>query len=161
MDSIIPCLWFDDNAGEAVDFYLGIFPDSKITDITRYPVSDHPAHEGREGKVLTIAFTLRGQPYTALNGGPHFRFNEAVSFQIMCEDQAEADHYWEKLAAGGDPEAQQCGWVKDRFGLSWQIIPKPFLALIQHPDEAIRTKAFRAMLDMKKLDLAALQSAIA
>ncbi len=159
MNAIIPCLWFDDNAEEAVNFYLGIFPDSKITDITRYPASDHPAHQGREGKVLTLSFTLRGQPYTALNGGPHFRFNEAVSFQIMCEDQAETDYYWEKLGAGGDPEAQQCGWVKDRYGLSWQIIPKPFLALIQHPDEATRTKAFRVMLGMKKLDLAALEAA--
>ena len=159
MSSIIPCLWFDDNAEEAVDFYLSIFPDSKITGITRYPASDHPAHVGREGKVLIISFTLRGREYTALNGGPHFRFNEAVSFQILCEDQAETDYYWEKLSAGGDPDAQECGWLKDRYGLSWQIIPKLFLALLQHPDEATRTKAFRSIHGMKKLDLAALEAA--
>ncbi len=160
MDSIIPCLWFDDNAEEAVDFYLGIFPDSKITGITRYPASDHPAHVGREGQVLTVSFTLRGREYTALNGGPHFRFNEGVSFQIMCEDQAETDYYWERLSVGGDPEAQVCGWLKDRYGLSWQIIPKPFLVLLRHPDEAIRAKTFSAIHCMRKLDLAALEAAI-
>lgn len=104
----IPCLWFDQNAEEAVDFYVSIFPDSRITEITRYPASDHPAHVGREGTVLTISFLLRGREYTALNGGPHFRFSEAVSLQVLCEDQEETDYYWEKLRAGGDPEAQIC-----------------------------------------------------
>lgn len=160
MNSIIPCLWFDTNAEEAVGFYISVFPDSSIHKISRYPASEHPAHEGREGSVLTIDFTLRGQNYTALNAGPHFRFNEAVSFQVMCEDQAETDYYWEKLTSGGDPEAQQCGWVKDKFGLSWQIVPKPFLALVLHDDETIRTKAFKAMCDMKKLDIAALEAAV-
>lgn len=160
MGPLVPCLWFDDNAEDAVDFYLSIFPDSKITDITRYPASGHPAHAGREGTVLTISFTLHGQEYMALNGGPPFQFTEAVSFQILCEDQAETDYYWEKLGAGGDPDAQQCGWLKDRYGLSWQIIPKRFFALLQHPDKATRTKAFHAIQDMKKLDLAAVEAAI-
>ncbi len=161
MNPIIPCLWLNDNIEEAVNFYVGIFPDAKITEITRYPASDQPALQGYEGKVLTIDFTLRGQSYTALNGGPGVEFSPAVSFQIICEDQAETDYYWEKLSAGGDPEAQECGWLKDQYGLSWQIVPKEFLAIVLHADEATRTKAFRAMHGMKKLDLAALRAGVA
>lgn len=154
-----PCLWFDRNAEEAVDFYLGIFPNSRIVSISHYPPSDHPAHEGREGTVLTIEFELNGQPFTALNAGPHFQFTEAISLQIPCETQAEIDRYWDALAEGGDPEAQQCGWVKDRFGLSWQVFPRVMIELLQDPVRGPR--AFNAMLDMKKFDLAKIEAAVA
>ena len=108
---------------------------------------------------MTVEFELDGQPFTALNGGPHFKFNEAVSLQIECASQEDVDYFWEKLGAGGDPEAQQCGWVKDKFGLSWQVVPKRMDALLKDPDQAKRERAFAAMLKMKKLDIAALEAA--
>lgn len=158
---ITPCLWFDTEAEAAARFYTGIFPDSRITSITHYPESPLEVHRGRAGTVLTVAFELGGNPFTALNGGPHFRFTEAVSFEVECASQAEVDYYWETLGAGGDPEAQQCGWLKDRFGLSWQIVPQGFVEMITSPDTAAVQRAFTAMLEMKKLDLAALQRAFA
>lgn len=158
MDKIVPCLWFDANAEEAVDFYLGIFPNSRILETTYYTESDHPAHEGRAGSVLTIEFELNGRTYTALNGGPQFQFTEAVSFQVMCDNQEEIDYYWEKLSAGGASEAQMCGWLKDKFGVSWQIVPRELLALISQQDPAANSRVMKALLTMIKLDLAALKT---
>lgn len=119
MDAITPNLWFDDNAEEAAEFYVSVFPDSRITRVMRYT----QAGPGPEGTAVTVEFALRGQPFTGINGGPMFTFSEAVSFAISCEDQAESDHYWEALLAGGGQESQ-CGWLKDRFGLSWQVSPR-------------------------------------
>jgi predicted 3-demethylubiquinone-9 3-methyltransferase (glyoxalase superfamily) len=144
---ITPFLWFDANAEEAVEFYLSVFKNSRRLDqVTN--TADGPAPKGGP---LTIAFELDGQVFTALNGGPHFKFNEAVSFVVRCDTQQEVDEYWEKLTAGGSES--QCGWVKDKFGLSWQIVPARLPDLIRHP------KAMQAMLKMKKLDLAELERA--
>jgi predicted 3-demethylubiquinone-9 3-methyltransferase (glyoxalase superfamily) len=159
LTKITPCLWFDTQAEEAVDFYISIFKNSKITAISYYPETGKEVHGKPAGDVLTVAFELEGQPFTALNGGPHFTFNEAVSFQIECITQDEVDYYTEKLGAGGPPEAQQCGWVKDRFGVSWQIVPKIMLEFLTSPDAAAAKRAFEAMLQTKKLDIATLQSA--
>lgn len=158
---ISPCLWIDDQAEEAARFYTAIFKDSKITAITRYPDTGQEIHGKPPGSVLTVAFELSGQSFTALNGGPHFKFNEAISFQIECATQEEVDYYWEKLNEGGDPNAQQCGWLKDKFGLSWQVVPKILPELLNDRDTAKSTRAFQAMLQMKKLDIAALQRAFA
>lgn len=155
---ISPCLWFDDQAEDAARFYTGIFKDSKITEIARYPQE----HYGKPpGSVLTVAFELNGQSFTALNGGRFFKFNEAVSFQIECATQEEVDYYWEKLGEGGDPNAQQCGWVKDKYGLSWQVVPKGMAEMLSDPDTAKSQRTFQAMLQMKKLDIAGLQRAFA
>ncbi|MCU9949213.1 VOC family protein [Pseudomonas sp. PDM13] len=156
---ITPCLWFDDQAEAAVDFYIGIFPDSRITAVTRYGEAGKEIHGRPAGSVLTLAFELDGQAFTALNGGPVFQFNEALSLQVDCRDQAEVDHYWNALGAGGPVEAQQCGWLKDRFGLSWQIVPQVLPAMLQTSDAVKSQRAFQAMLGMKKLDIAALQKA--
>jgi predicted 3-demethylubiquinone-9 3-methyltransferase (glyoxalase superfamily) len=156
---IVPCLWFDSQGEEAARFYTELFPKSRITHIARYPEAGKEVHGRQPGSVLTVSFELAGQPFTALNGGPHFKFNEAVSLQIMCEDQKEVDHYWGALTAGGPVEAQQCGWVKDRYGLSWQIIPKAFLEMMASKDAAAVERAFAAMMNMKKLDLPTLQRA--
>lgn len=161
MKPFIPCLWFDRNAQEAVDFYLSVFPDSRIVETTCYPKSDHPAHEGREGEVMVIRFELRGAPFLALNGGPYFQFNEAVSFVIECDSQEEIDRYWDRLTPGGAAEAQQCGWLKDRFGVSWQVTPRRIDSLFQGPDPAANERAMKAMLEMKKLDLQTLLVAAA
>ena len=120
---LIPCLWFDSQAEEAARFYTGIFKDAKIVAITRYPEAGQEIHGQAPGTVMTVEFELNGQRFTALNGGPHFKFNEAVSFQVMCQTQEEVDHYWNRLGQGGDPNAQQCGWLKDRFGLSCKSSP--------------------------------------
>ena len=120
---ITPCLWFDNQAEEAAKFYTGIFKNSKISKVSRYGKAGQDVHGRPPGSVMTVAFELEGQPFVALNGGPVFHLNEAVSFQIMCRDQKEIDYYWDKLTEGGDPAAQQCGWVKDKFGLSWQWSP--------------------------------------
>ena len=120
---IAPCLWFDDQAEPAAKFYTGIFPNSKTVKITRYGKAGQEVHGGKPGSVLTVAFELDGQAFTALNGGPVFKFNEAISFQVICDTQEEVDYYWEKLSAGGEPKAQQCGWLKDRYGVSWQVVP--------------------------------------
>ncbi|BBP83551.1 VOC family protein [Pseudomonas sp. Pc102] len=156
---ITPCLWFDDQAEAAVDFYIGIFPNSRITAISRYGEAGRAIHGRPPGSIMTLAFELDGQLFTALNGGPAFRFNEAISLQVDCHDQDEVDHYWNALGAGGPVEAQQCGWLKDRFGLSWQIVPRAMIAMMQAQDGEKSQRAFQAMLGMKKLDIAALQRA--
>jgi predicted 3-demethylubiquinone-9 3-methyltransferase (glyoxalase superfamily) len=147
MPKITPFLWFDNNAEEAVDYYLKVFPNSRRTDELR--AGD--AGPGSKDSVVTIGFELDGQPFTALNGGPDHPFNEAVSFFVHCGDQAEIDHYWSKLGDGGEEIA--CGWLKDRFGLRWQIVPENIMELIRPP------AAMRAMMTMKKLDIAALKNA--
>jgi predicted 3-demethylubiquinone-9 3-methyltransferase (glyoxalase superfamily) len=156
---ITPCLWFDSQAEEAAKFYTGIFPNSRIGSISRYPEVGQEVHGQPAGKVMTVEFELNGQPFTALNGGPQFKFTEAISLQIMCETQEEIDDFWNKLGKGGDPSAQQCGWVKDKFGLSWQVVPVMMLELLTGPDKEKRDRAFEAMLQMKKLDIAALERA--
>ncbi len=158
---ISPCLWFDHQAEDAARFYTGIFKDSKITAISRYPEVGQEIHGKPPGSVLTVAFELNGQSFTALNGGPVFKFNEAVSFQIECETQEEVDYYWERLSEGGAPQAQQCGWLADKFGLSWQVVPKVLPEMLTDPDTAKSHRAFQAMLQMKKLDIAGLQRAFA
>ena len=147
---IIPCLWFDSQAEEAAKFYVSVFERSSITGITRYGTEGQEIHGGKPGSVLTVAFELDGQPFTALNGGPLFRFTEAVSFQVMCETQDEIDRYWSKLSAGGDEKAQQCGWLKDQYGLSWQVVPAVLPALIGDPDPAKAGRVMKALLPMKK-----------
>lgn len=156
---ITPCLWFDDQAAQAAKFYTGIFSNSKITQTSYYADAGQEIHGKSPGSVLTVLFELEGQTFTALNGGPIFKFNEAISLQIMCETQEEIDYYWDRLRDGGDPAAQQCGWLKDRFGLSWQVSPIQLEAMITSPDKAKSQRAFAALLQMKKLDLAALQKA--
>ena len=159
MKKIAPCLWFDSNAEKAVKFYLGVFKKSKMTRVARYSKVGHEQHGRPAGSVMTIAFELNDQPFTALNGGPVFKFTEAISFQIDCATQAEVDYYWKKLSAGGDKKAQVCGWVKDKFGLSWQVVPTILAKLVGDPDSAKSQRAMQAMLEMKKLDIAALQRA--
>jgi predicted 3-demethylubiquinone-9 3-methyltransferase (glyoxalase superfamily) len=155
---ISPCLWFDHQAQEAARFYVSIFEDSKIIAISHYPDVGQEVHGKAPGSVMTVAFELNGQSFTALNGGPIFKFNEAVSFQIECETQPELDYYWTKLSEGGDPQAQQCGWLKDKFGLSWQVVPTILPQLLSDPDTIKSRRVFEAMLQMKKLDIDALQS---
>jgi predicted 3-demethylubiquinone-9 3-methyltransferase (glyoxalase superfamily) len=158
---ISPCLWFDHEAEPAAQLYVSVFPDSRITQVARYPEAGQEIHGRKAGSVMTVAFELSGQSFTALNGGPVFRFNEAISLQVHCENQEEVDHYWSRLSQGGDPAAQQCGWIKDRYGLSWQIVPNRLIELVQDPDPVRREKAFAAMLKMKKIDIAAIERAVA
>ena len=155
MPTQIPCLWFDGQAEQAAQLYTSIFPNSSIDDVTRYGPDMPPPM--KEGDVLTVSFTLDGQEYLGLNGGPQFRFTEAISFQIMCKDQEEADHYWDRLTEGG--EESQCGWLKDKFGVSWQVTPTEMLALLQDPDPGRAQRSMKAMLGMKKIDIAALEAA--
>ena len=157
--AITPCLWFDSQAEEAARYYTGIFKNSKIGTITRYSDAGHDVHGQPAGKVLTVEFELNGQTFTALNAGPQFKFNEAISFQIMCRDQEEVDYYWNKLTQGGDPNAQQCGWLKDKFGLSWQVVPTMLVELMSNPDREKADRAMQAMLKMKKLDIGELERA--
>jgi predicted 3-demethylubiquinone-9 3-methyltransferase (glyoxalase superfamily) len=158
-NKLTPCLWFDSQAEDAANFYIGIFKNSKITAISRYGEAGQEVHGRPPGSVMTVEFELNGQSFTALNGGPHFKFNEAVSFQIDCATQEEVDYFWEKLTEGGDPEAQVCGWVKDKFGLSWQVVPTILAKLVSDPESAKSQRAMQAMLKMKKMDIAALQRA--
>lgn len=158
---ITPCLWFDDQAQQAAEFYLSVFPNSRIVNLSRYGEAGRKVHGKPPGSVLTVAFELDGQAFTALNGGPLFRFNEAISLQVNCQDQAEIDHYWDKLGAGGDASAQQCGWLKDRYGVSWQIVPRVLPELLGDPDTAKSERVMTALLQMKKLEIAALQRACA
>lgn len=158
---ISPCLWFDGQAEQAAGFYTGIFPNSRITDVGRYGEAGREVHGRPPGSVMIVAFELGGQPFTALNGGSQFRFNEAVSLQVDCATQDEIDHYWKRLTAGGDPAAQQCGWLKDRYGLSWQIVPSVVPDLLRDPQTPGAQRAFLAMMQMKKPDIAALQRAYA
>lgn len=156
---ITPCLWFDTQAEEAARFYTGIFPNSKIVAITRYPEAGQEIHGKPAGSVMTVLFELDGQTFTALNGGPHFRFTEAVSFQIECDTQEEIDAYWEKLGAEGDPDAQQCGWLKDKFGLSWQVVPRGMEKIFEDSSSPAAQRAMNAMLEMKKLEIEKLERA--
>jgi predicted 3-demethylubiquinone-9 3-methyltransferase (glyoxalase superfamily) len=150
---ITPNLWFDSNAEEAAEFYVSVFDDSRIVNVTHYTeAGPRPA-----GTVLTVEFELDGQRFVGINGGPQFTFDEAVSFEIECETQDEIDHYWEKLCDGG--EESQCGWLKDRFGLSWQVVPTGMAELFADPDPSRAERAMRALLGMRKLDIAALQTA--
>jgi len=156
---IVPCLWFNGQAEEAAKFYTSIFKDGKITSTQYYTEAGSTIHQQKAGTVLTVAFDINGQSFTALNGGPQFKFSEAISFQIMCEDQDEVDYYWSKLGEGGDPAKQQCGWVGDKFGVSWQVVPNVLEKLIADPDRKKATRAFEAMMGMKKLDIAGLEAA--
>jgi predicted 3-demethylubiquinone-9 3-methyltransferase (glyoxalase superfamily) len=157
MAGITPCFWFDGQAEEAASLYASIFPDSHVDRINE-AASDTPS--GAKGTVLTVEFTLRGQPFVGLNGGPDFKFNEAISFVVDCADQAEVDRYWDALAAGGG-EHGPCGWLKDRFGVSWQIVPRRLNELIQGSDPAGAQRAMEAMLSMSKIDVAELERAYA
>ena len=153
VSKITPCLWFDTEAEEAATFYTGIFKDSKVVDVTHYgSVGPRP-----EGMVMTVDFELAGQRFTALNGGPDFTFNEAISFQVFCDSQDEVDEFWSRLSDGG--EEGPCGWLKDRFGVSWQVVPALLEELIRDPDVEKAQRAIKAMLGMKKLDIAELQRA--
>ncbi len=156
---IAVCLWFDDQAEAAAQFYTAIFPNSRIVAVTRYSDVGHEIHGREPGSVMTVEFELDGQSFTALNGGPIFKFNEAVSLQVFCDTQAEIDSFWEKLSAGGDPKAQQCGWLKDRYGLSWQVVPRGMAEMLKNPESEASKRAMAAVLKMKKLDIAALQNA--
>lgn len=156
---ISPCLWFNREAEEAARFYCGIFPNSRITAITHYGEVGQEIHGGTPGSVLTVAFELDGNPFTALNGGPAFTFNEAISLQVHCDTQDEIDHYWNALSQGGDEAAQQCGWLKDRYGVSWQVVPQKIGEMIADGDRARADRVMAALLQMKKLDLAALENA--
>ncbi|HEU0302858.1 MAG TPA: VOC family protein [Longimicrobium sp.] len=158
---IRPCLWFADQGEDAARFYTGIFPNSRIVLTTRYSEAGQEIHHHPAGSVMTVAFELDGQPFTALNGGPMFTFNEAVSFEVHCRDQAEIDYYWERLGEGGDPAAQQCGWLKDRYGLSWQIVPADMEKWFTDAESPATQRAMNAMLQMKKLDIAELERAYA
>ena len=155
---IAPCLWFDRQGEEAANLYVSVFPNSRILDIARYGKEGFETHRQPEGSVMTVNFELSGLPFTALNGGPVFKLSEAVSFQIYVDDQKELDYYWDRLTPGGDPNSQVCGWLKDRFGLSWQVVPAMMVEWFSRPDEKSQ-RAFGAMMKMKKLDIAALERA--
>jgi len=158
---INPCLWFDRQAEEAAQFYTGIFPNSKIGTISRYSEAGQEIHGRPAGSVMVVAFVLDGQEFTALNGGPVFKFNEAISFQVNCDTQDEVDYYWSRLSDGGDVAAQQCGWLKDKYGASWQIVPRMLPELFEDGDSANAQRAMHAMLQMKKLDIKELKRAYA
>ena len=159
MPKITPFLWFDDNAEEAVSFYTSIFKNSKVTFITRYGKESAEVSGRPQGTVMTMAFQLDGQEFVALNGGPHFKFTEAVSFVVNCESQDEVDHYWGKLSRDGDEKAQQCGWLKDKYGVSWQIVPTVLGELLNDPDSGKSRRVMKALLGMKKIDMGALKQA--
>ncbi len=161
VQKITPCLWFDDQAEEAVAFYAGIFPNSKIVKVSRYGEAGYEHHHKPAGTVMTVAFELDGQAFTALNGGPIFKFNEAISFQVNCETQEEVDHYWGELSKGGDESAQQCGWLMDKYGVSWQIVPRLLVEMINDPDSQKSERVMQAMLQMKKIDIEKLKRAYA
>lgn len=156
---IAPCLWFDHQAEEAAACYTGIFPNSRIVAVARYGEAGRDIHRRPAGSVMTVTFELDRQPFTALNGGPVFTFNEAMSLQVFCDTQDEVDYYWDRLTAGGDPKAQQCGWLKDRFGVSWQVVPALVEQLLSDPTSPNSQRAFQAVMEMKKLDIAALRRA--
>ena len=156
---IAPCLWFDSQGEDAAKFYVSIFPRSRIVRTSRYSEEGHEVHGRPAGSVMTVAFELDGQPFTALNGGPLFKFTEAISLQVTCENQEEIDRYWNQLGAGGDEKSQQCGWLRDKYGLSWQIVPAVLPDLLADDDKAKAGRTMRAMLAMKKLDIAELKKA--
>lgn len=156
---ITPNLWFDTNAEQAVNFYVNVFKNSSIGHITRYGKEGYEIHKMPEGSILTIQFTIEGQNFLALNGGPVFKFNEAVSFIIYCDTQEEIDYYWDKLTPGGDPNAQQCGWLKDKFGLSWQVAPTVLDKMLTDSDREKTEWVMAAFMPMKKLDIKTLEKA--
>ena len=159
MKNITPFLWFDTQAEEAARYYTEIFKNSRIDTLTRYGKAGAAASGQPADSVMTVAFQLNGQDFVALNGGPHFKFTEAVSFVVNCDSQDEIDHYWDKLSAGGEPKAQQCGWLKDKFGVSWQIVPTVLPELLGSADPERSQKVMQALLQMKKLNIAALRHA--
>jgi predicted 3-demethylubiquinone-9 3-methyltransferase (glyoxalase superfamily) len=156
---ITPCLWFDTQAEEAANFYTSVFDNGRIKQVSRYGKAGQDVHGREPGSVMVVEFEIAGQTFTALNGGPLFKFSEAVSFQVMCEDQDEIDRFWAKLSDGGQPG--QCGWLKDRYGLSWQIVPAVLPQLITNASGEARERIISAVMGMKKFDLAALQRAAA
>jgi predicted 3-demethylubiquinone-9 3-methyltransferase (glyoxalase superfamily) len=157
MQKITPCLWFDDQAEEAALFYTAIFNDSQIVDIGRYGEVGQEIHGKPPGSVMIVVFELQGQRFSALNGGPQFKFSEAISLQVHCETQEEVDYYWEKLSAGG--AEGQCGWLKDKYGLSWQVVPTPAIKLLEDKDPEKSARVMTALLQMSKIDIAALKKA--
>jgi predicted 3-demethylubiquinone-9 3-methyltransferase (glyoxalase superfamily) len=159
MQKITPCLWFDDKAEEAAKFYVSIFKDSKIGNVTRYGKEGYEIHGREAGSVLTVDFKIEGQKFVALDGGPIFKFNEAISFQVRCKTQKEVDYYWEKLSEGGDEQAQQCGWLKDKYGVSWQITPIVLEKMLRDKDTKKSDRVMKALLQMRKLDIMTLRQA--
>ena len=153
VQKIAPCLWFDDQAEEAAKFYTAIFPNSKIGRTVRFGEAGYEIHRRPAGSVMTVDFELDGQSFTALNGGPLFTFNESISLMITCETQEELDYYWNKLTAGGDEKAQQCGWLKDKFGVSWQVVPSILPELLSDPNQTKSGRAMNAILKMKKIEI--------
>jgi len=158
---IPPCLWFDGHAEEAARFYVSIFKNSRITATRRYSGAGFETHGRREGSVMTVAFELDGQVFIALNGGPEFTFSEAISLQVNCDTQDEIDHYWAKLSKGGDPASQQCGWLKDRYGLSWQIVPTMLPDMLKDHRSTEAWRVMETLLQMKKIDIRELEKAFA
>ena len=157
--SLQPCLWFDTEAEAAAKHYVSIFPNAKLGTTSRYGKEGKEIHGKAAGSVMTVAFEIEGLKFLALNGGPHFKFTEAVSFQILCDTQEDVDYFWGKLTDGGCEG--QCGWLKDKFGLSWQVVPTALPQLLSHPNAETAQRAMRAMLKMHKLDIAALETAAA
>ncbi|ARI76225.1 VOC family protein [Halobacillus mangrovi] len=157
IQKITPNFWFDTQAEEAVQFYTSIFEDSEILKVTHYKNAGQEVHGMEEGSVMTIEFKLEGQKFVALNGGPHFTFNEAISFIVTCANQEEVDYFWGRLSESGDESAQQCGWLKDKFGVSWQIVPEQLDELLSHDDPAVAENVMNEMLQMKKIDLDVLE----
>ena len=159
MGELVPHLWFDDQAEDAANFYTGIFKDSKILNTVRYPKAAEQVSGKKAGSVMTVEFELNGQRFVALNGGPDFKFNESISFMIPCADQKDIDYYWERLTAGGEESA--CGWLKDKYGLSWQVVPERLDEMLEDANQAKVEAVTNAFLQMKKLDLATLETAYA
>ena len=159
IQKISPCLWFDYQAGEAAKYYVTIFKNSHILKVNHYGKEGYEVHKMPEGTVMTVEFEIEGQRFVALNGGPVFKFSEAVSFVVNCNNQQEVDFYWEKLSQGGDERAQQCGWLKDKFGVSWQIVPVQLAEMMHDSDRERADRVMKAMLQMKKIDLHALEEA--
>jgi predicted 3-demethylubiquinone-9 3-methyltransferase (glyoxalase superfamily) len=153
VQKINPFLWFGYQAEDAVKFYVSVFKNSKIGIITRYGKEGYEIHRMEEGTIMTVDFEIEGQKFVALNGGPMFKFNEAISFQVNCKDQKEVDYYWENLSEGGDKNAQQCGWLKDKYGVSWQIVPILLAKMMQDKDIKKSQKVMKAMLQMHKIDI--------
>jgi predicted 3-demethylubiquinone-9 3-methyltransferase (glyoxalase superfamily) len=156
MQRITPFLWFDDTAEAAANYYVSVFNNARIVTVARHSKESAAATGRPEGSAMTVAYELDGQKFVAINGGPHLKISEAVSFVVNCETQQEVDYYWEKLSAGGDPSAQRCGWLKDQFGVSWQIVPAVLPELLKGPNAG---KVMQALLQMRKLDIATLQRA--
>jgi predicted 3-demethylubiquinone-9 3-methyltransferase (glyoxalase superfamily) len=159
--SMANCLWFDGQAEDAAKYYVSIFPNSRITQITHYGKAGQDEHQKEPGSVLTVSFELDGSRFVGLNGGPNFKFNEAISFEIGCDTQQDIDYFWNKLTAGGDPAAQVCGWLKDKYGVSWQVVPTIMYQMLEGSPTPASERVMAAMMKMKKLDLATLEQAFA